>query len=48
MIKYTLITEQSMKPRDIQIVMELLKDRGIDSHFDGFEKIKIGTLINSL
>jgi hypothetical protein len=49
MINYKLITEQVLKPRDIQIILELLKDRGIDAEFEGFEEIKIGTpIIHSL
>jgi len=36
-----------MSERDIQIVIELLKDRGIDAHFEGFEHIKLGVPINS-
>jgi hypothetical protein len=48
MINYKLITEQILKPRDIQIVLELLKDRGIDAHFEGFEEIKIGIPLHSL
>jgi len=47
MINYKLVTEQVLKPRDIQIVLELLKDRGIDAHFEDFEAIKVGTAISS-
>jgi len=47
MILYRLMTEQSMDERDMQIVLELLKDRSIDAQFDGFD-VKIGKPIHSL
>lgn len=48
MINYKLITKQVLKPRDIQIVLELLKDRSIDALFEGFEEIKTGIPLHPL
>lgn len=48
MINYKLMTDKVMKERDVQIVMELLEDRGISAQFEGYEHIKIGTPIRSL
>jgi len=48
MILYKINADKTMSLRDIQIVLELLKDRGIDASFEGFEQIKVGSIIPSL
>lgn len=42
MVTYQLCADKSLSLRDLQVLLEVLKDREIEAAFVGFECVKVG------